>query len=63
LKTVNLNFRRQKTRSTFWVYMNNFMYHSGSKVASKLRWTTFPECRTRPLHKIKARATFSSLGC
>jgi hypothetical protein len=25
LKTVSLNFRRQKTWSTFWVHMDNYM--------------------------------------
>jgi hypothetical protein len=63
LKTANLTFRRRKTGSTFWVHMDDFMCHNGSKVTSKLRRTTFSECRTRLIHQIVARATFGSLGC
>jgi histone-lysine N-methyltransferase SETMAR len=37
LKTANLNFRRQKTKPTFWVYMDNSMCHNGSKVTSKTK--------------------------
>jgi hypothetical protein len=36
-KTANLNFRRQKTVSTFWVHMGNCMYHNGSKITSKVK--------------------------
>jgi hypothetical protein len=37
LTTANLNFRRQKTGSTFWVHMDNSMRHKGSKVTSKIK--------------------------
>jgi histone-lysine N-methyltransferase SETMAR len=37
LKTVNLNFRRQNTGSTFWVHMDLSMCNNGSKVKSKIK--------------------------
>jgi hypothetical protein len=37
LKTANLNFRRQKKGSTFWVGMNNSICHNGSKVTPKIK--------------------------
>jgi hypothetical protein len=36
LKTAKLNFRRQKTGSTFWVDRNNSMCHNRSMVMSQL---------------------------
>jgi hypothetical protein len=52
LETANLNFRRQKTGSTFWVHMDNSICHNGWNLRQKSRRTTFPECRTGPIHQI-----------
>jgi hypothetical protein len=63
LKTVNLNFRRQKTGSTFGVHMDTSMCHGRSKVPSKLRRATFPECRTHSIHQIyRSPCDFWSFG-
>jgi hypothetical protein len=35
LQSENLNFRRRIPLATFWVHMDNSVYHDGSKVVSK----------------------------
>jgi hypothetical protein len=37
LKAVNVNFRRQKAGSTFWVHRDNSMYQNGSKITSNTK--------------------------
>jgi hypothetical protein len=37
LKTASLNFRHQRTGSTFWAHMGNSMCHNGLKVTSKIK--------------------------
>jgi hypothetical protein len=37
LETANLDFRRQKTRSTFWVHIENSMWHNALKITSKTK--------------------------
>jgi hypothetical protein len=51
-KTANLIFRRQKTGSAFGCTSIIPCPITDRKSRQRLRRTTFPECRTRPIHQI-----------
>jgi hypothetical protein len=51
LKRTNLNFRRQKTWSTFWVPWIIPCARADRRSRQKLGRITFAECRARPIHQ------------
>jgi hypothetical protein len=52
LKTPNLNFRRQKTGLIFGCTSIIRYAVTDRRLHQKSRRTTFPECRTHPIHQI-----------
>jgi histone-lysine N-methyltransferase SETMAR len=63
LKTTSLNFRRQKTGSTFWVHMDNSMCHVGSKVTSTIKKKHIYRMLHPPYSPDISPCDFGSLGC
>jgi hypothetical protein len=62
-KTENLNFRRRMPLATFWVHMDNSMYHNGQKSDQNLTGITLHDCCTHPIRQTWTSATFGSSGC
>jgi hypothetical protein len=49
LKKKNVNCHRWIPQMTFWVHMDNSMYHNGSKKTSNSRSIIFHDYRTHPI--------------
>jgi hypothetical protein len=63
LKKENVNCHRWVPQVTFWVHMDNRMYHNRSKVESNSRSIMFHDDSTHHIRQTSVPATFGSLKC